>query len=86
MTQEELVAFASKTIKKYYSRYGIRNINEEEFSGIVKNMMADKEEVKRLNDRAYDQKILEYFKKAFKFNSIEISFDEYTSKMQEKKQ
>lgn len=85
VSQEDLKEYAEKSIKSYYSRYGIWNIKEDEFEGLLSNMLKDKEEVKRLHEKAYDQKILEFFKRNYKMNNKEVTFDEYVNKIQPKK-
>lgn len=85
VSQEDLKEYAEKSIKSYYSRYGIWNIKEDEFEGLLSNMLKDKEEVKRLHEKAYDQKILEFFKRNYKMNNKEVTFDEYVNEIQPKK-
>ena len=72
-------------MKGYYSRYGIWNVNPEELDAMVGNMLKDKEEIKRLYERVYDIKILDVFKKQYKLQSKELTFDEYVSEIQPKK-
>ncbi len=85
VSTEDIKEYAAKSLKGYYSRYGIWNVNPEELDAMVGNMLKDKEEIKRLYERVYDIKILDVFKKQYKLQSKELTFDEYVSEIQPKK-
>jgi len=85
VSTDDIKEYAAKSLKGYYSRYGIWNVNPAELDAMVGNMLKDKEEIKRLYERVYDLKILDVFKKQFKLKSRELTFDEYVSEIQPKK-
>ncbi len=82
---EDVKEYAAKSLKGYYSRYGIWNVNPAELEAMVGNMLKDKEELKRLYERVYDLKILEVFKKQYKLKSKELTYEEYLNEIQPKK-
>ncbi len=56
---------------------------DERINGIIESVMKNKEEVKKINDMLYDEKLRELFKSTLKLNQKKVTFEEFTKLAQE---
>jgi trigger factor len=77
VTEEEVVDYTKSMIREQFGRYGQMNIGEEDLNSYAQRMLKNKEEVKKVYDRLYDQKLIELFKNTFTLNEKRVSIDEF---------
>lgn len=79
-------------IRTYFSMYMPQNpadVNEEweeRMNGVVDNYMQNKEEVKKISDQIFDQRMIENFKSKLKVVEKEVSYDEFVKILNESRQ
>ncbi len=78
VTEDEVKEQAKLDVKYYWERYyGANGLADEQLDALAKNVMQNKEEVKRIYDRLYDLNMLELFKTTFKLNEKETTYKEF---------
>ncbi len=82
VSQEELVDYTKQLIAAQMSQYG-QVMPPEEMDGIAENVLKNKEEAQRINDQVYNQKLVQFFKDAFKVEYKEMSVDDFMKHQQE---
>ena len=81
---EEVNKHIEGFIKAQLKQYGQDNVEQSVLDEYVKNVAANKDEVKKIYDHLFDQKILELFKEKLKLNEIQINFDDFVKLVTEK--
>lgn len=76
VSQEELKAYAKSMIAAQVAQYG-QMFPEEEIEKIADNVLKNREEVERMNDQLYNQKLVAYFKDAFNLDVKEVSAEDF---------
>jgi len=84
VSQEELKGYAKSMIAAQVAQYG-QMFPEEEIEKIADNVLKNHEEVERMNDQIYNQKMVGYFKEAFTLDVKEVSVDEFYAHQAEHK-
>ena len=74
---EDLKAFTTDLIKNQMMQYGQPIPDEKELDGIIARVMSNKDEIKRLTEQLTSTRILDFFKKNFKYKLKKVSYDEY---------
>ena len=74
--EEELRNYAKNLVASQMAQYG-QQMPDEELMGIVDNVLKNREEAQRINDQIYNQKLVEFFKGAFKVNYKEVTPEEF---------
>ena len=74
---EDLKAFTTDLIKNQMMQYGQAIPDEKELDGIIARVMSNKDEIKRLTEQLTSTRILDFFKKNFKYKLKKVSYDEY---------
>ena len=64
-------------IKNQMMQYGQAIPDEKELDGIIARVMSNKDEIKRLTEQLTSTRILDFFKKNFKYKLKKVSYDEY---------
>jgi trigger factor len=72
-------------IRNYIGTYMLRQINMKEvdpemqkrYDSVIDTLMQNKEQVQRINDQLYNQKLMEYFKASIQVNRKEVTYEEY---------
>lgn len=76
VSEEELTDFTKQVVRAQMAQYG-QMMPEDEIEKIAQNVLNNKEEAQRLNDQVYNQKLIAYFKEAFKVDYKELTMDEF---------
>ncbi len=71
-------------IRAQLKQYGQDNVEQSVLDEYVKSVASNKDEVKKIYDHLFDQKILELFKEKLKLNEIKINFDDFVKLVTEK--
>ena len=74
---EDLKAFTTDLIKNQMMQYGQAIPDKKELDGIIARVMSNKDEIKRLTEQLTSTRILDFFKKNFKYKLKKVSYDEY---------
>ena len=59
------------------------NKADEHLNSIIESVMKNEEEMKKINDQLYDEKLRELFKSKLKLNKKKVTFEEFTKLAQE---
>ena len=76
ISPDDIKAFLEKNVEKQMMIYGRKNISEE-LNNIVKRLMDNQDEVKRVYNQILNEKIYEIFNEKGKFKSKSISYDNF---------
>lgn len=76
VNEEELRNYAKQLITAQMMQYG-QMMPDEELDKIAENVLKNREEAQRMNDQIYNQKLVAYFKDAFKLDTKEVTVDEF---------
>jgi len=77
VTREEAIAETKKLIGAQMAQYGQALPEEEMLEQYANQILANKEEEKKIYDRAFASKMTAFFKESFKMNEKEISYKEF---------
>ena len=77
VTNEEVVEHTKGLLKKQFAMYGQEDIEEELVTNYANNVLKNKDEVRRIYDNLYDEKVMNLFKNKFTIKNKEVSFDEF---------
>ncbi len=81
---EEVNGHLEDYIKAQLKQYGQDGVSQEMLDGYVKNIASNKDEVKKVYDHLYDQKLLGLFKEKLTLNEITIDYDNFVKLVTEK--
>jgi len=79
LNQDELKQFAYNMVKNQMFQYG-QIPEEKQIEGIVSNILAKKDELKRISDQLMSQKLLKFFKEKASLKIKKMSFDDFIKK------
>lgn len=77
ITKEDMIAEAKVLIAQQMKQYGQDSPEEKELEGIAHQVLSNKDEEKRLFEKLYADKLVEFYKTSFKLEESEVSFDEF---------
>ena len=77
VTREEAIAETKKLIGAQMAQYGQALPEEEMLEQYANQILANKEEEKKIYDRAFASKMTAFFKESFNMNEKEISYKEF---------
>jgi trigger factor len=80
VTQEELTDYTKDLVRRQMAQYG-QMPEDEQLDGIAKSVMDNKEELQRITDQLFSEKLLSFFKENLKISEKEVSFDEFLKQM-----
>ncbi len=83
---EEVNKHLEEFIKAQLKQYGQEDVEQGVLDEYVKNFSSNKEEIKKIHDHLYEQKLIALFKEKLKLNEVEISFDDFVKLVTEKYQ
>lgn len=81
---EEVNAQIEKFIRAQLKQYGQENVEQEMLDQYVKQIAANKDEVKKVYDQLFDEKLLNLFKEKLKLKEKETGFDDFVKLVTEK--
>jgi len=65
-------------------QYGQDDIDEEVIRGFISNVTAKEDEVRKVSEHIFEQKLVELFKQHLSMNQVELTFDEFVALVTEK--
>ena len=74
---EEVVAHTKELIKQQFAQYGRPNPAEQELEDTAKRVLENQEELRKIYDVIYNQKVMQLFKDTFKIEDKEVSIDDF---------
>ena len=60
-----------------FQQYGLANLPDEQLETYAKQMLTNEDERRKMVDRKYEEKILEYIKETVKVDSKEVTSAEF---------
>ena len=86
VSNDEVTNYLKDFMRAQLKQYGQENPEDEVLNDFVNRIMTNKEEIKKVYEQLFDQKILELFKEKLKLEQKEVTFDEFVKIMTEKYQ
>jgi trigger factor len=77
ITFEELKDYTKGFVKAQMAQYGQLNPEEKQLDDIVKRVLENQDEVKRLQDQLMGQKLLDFYKENVSFKVKEVNYEEF---------
>lgn len=75
--QEELIHYVKEQMRKQFAMYGQPEVSDDLLESTTRNILANKEEGKRLFEELYFQKMMGFFRATFKLKEKEVSYDDF---------
>ena len=79
VNHEELREGIRAQLLQQFAAYGIHQADAEMMNGMVDNFMKREDEVRKVNEQLYDQKVIAYCKTKFKLNETTVNSEEFYS-------
>ncbi|MDR0691550.1 MAG: trigger factor [Prevotellaceae bacterium] len=76
VTEEDLLAHALKIARYQFSMYGIHNAPDEQLEHYAKSILANEKELKRIYEKAEEDKVMAYIKSVVTLDEKEITSEE----------
>ena len=83
--EKEILEHAKKFTAMQFQQYGLTNIEDAHIENYAKEMLNKAEEKRKISDRLYEDKIIDYIKETLKIDKKEISVDDFNKLFEEKK-
>lgn len=77
VTQEELKDGIRAQLRQQFAYYGMLQANDEMMDEMVQKFMQRQDEVRKINDQLYDQKVMEFFKTNATLNELETNSEKF---------
>ena len=84
VTEEEIKAYFKEFINKQLAQYGQEATPEDKLDEIAENLMKNKEEVKKVNDKIFDDKLYHHLETNFKVTKKDVTYEEFVKLASEK--
>ncbi len=84
VSPEEVNKHLEDFVKAQLKQYGQGDVPQEVLGEYVKNISSNKDEVKKVYDHLFDQKLLDLFKEKLSLNEKKTSFDDFVKLVTEK--
>ncbi len=84
VTDNEVKDHLREYVKAQLSQYGQNNPEKEMVENFVNNIMEKEEEVKKVREKLFDDKLIKLFKNTLKLKEKEVTFDEFSNLVKEK--
>lgn len=84
VTEEEIKAYFKEFINKQLAQYGQEATPEDKLDEISENLMKNKEEVKKVNDKLFDDKLYHHLETNFKVTKKDVTYEEFVKLASEK--
>ena len=76
VTEEDLLAHALKLARYQFSMYGIHHATDEHLEHYAKSILANEKELKRIYEKASEDKVIAYIKSVVTLDEKEITSEE----------
>lgn len=83
VSQDDIVQYTMQLVANQMAQYG-QSPNEEEMQSIAKRVLENKEEVQRINDQLFSEKLVAFFKENVKLIEKKMSFEDFIKEMSNK--
>lgn len=77
ITNEEVQEYVKQLVLHEFNKMGRGDASEEEISGVVRSVLSKEDEVKKIYDQMYDQRLLAIYKQIFTLDEKELPYDEF---------
>ncbi|PKP09154.1 MAG: trigger factor [Bacteroidetes bacterium HGW-Bacteroidetes-4] len=77
MEENELLDFAKQSVLMQFRQYGLMHIPDEQLEAYAKQTLTNEDERRKMVDRIFEQKIVEYLKETIKVENKEVSMKEF---------
>jgi trigger factor len=77
VSQDELKEGVREQLRAQFAQYGIQQADDEMMDDMVEKFMKREEEVRRVNDQLYDNKVMEFFKSKATLNEKKTTSEKF---------
>ena len=77
VTEEEIFTFAKELALRQYQQYGMSSVPDEHIENYVKELLTKEEEKRKLYEKKYENKIINFIKETVKVDKKQVSFEEF---------
>ena len=82
VSEEELKEGVGHHVRRQFAQYGINQADDEMMNEMVENFMKREEEVRKVNEVLYDQKILAHLKSKYELKEKTINSEDFYAMLQ----
>lgn len=86
VSPEEVNDHLSSFMRAQLKQYGQEDVEQSVIDGYIKEIMKNQDEMKKVYDNLFDQKLMNLYKEKLKLNEIEFDFDDFVKLVTEKYQ
>jgi trigger factor len=77
VTNEEVIDHTKELILQQFGQMGQAPMNDEELNKTAQRVLSNEEEVKKLHEKLYGQKVMTLFKTKFTLENKEVAYDDF---------
>ncbi|MQY78879.1 MAG: trigger factor [Bacteroidetes bacterium] len=77
ITEDEALDYAKKVTLMQFQQYGMTNISDEQLENYARELLKKEEENKRIYEKKYEEKVIEFIKELVKIDLKEVTTDEF---------
>ena len=77
VTEDEALDYAKKVTLMQFQQYGMTNIPDEQLENYAGGLLKKEEENKRIYEKKYEEKVIEFIKELVKIDHKEVTADEF---------
>jgi trigger factor len=77
VSEEELRNGIRKEVLRQFEYFGMPDPGEEVLQSMIQNFMKNKDEIRKVNDKMYDEKTLALYKEKFNIQKVEVTQEEF---------
>lgn len=77
ITREEIETYTRDRVKAQLAQYGQMDMEDSEIDGIVQNVLNNQDEMRRVSDEIFGQKLLDLLKEKCAVKTKEVTYDEF---------
>jgi trigger factor len=77
VSEEELKEGIRKEVLRQFEYFGMPDPGEEVLQSMIQNFMKNKDEIRKVNDKMYDEKTLAFYKEKFNIQKVEVTQEEF---------
>jgi len=77
VAEDEAFDYAKKVTLMQFQQYGMTNIPDEQLENYARKLLKKEEENKRIYDKKYEEKVIEFIKELIKIDLKEVTTDEF---------
>jgi len=77
VSEDELKEGVREQLRAQFAQYGIQQADDEMMEDMVKKFMQRQDEVRKVNDQLYDDKVMAYFKEQASLNEKKTTSEKF---------